>query len=579
MRAWLSLTAAACLLAACPGRARAGEGRTVKVALSEFNWKKYIGFSEWHGVYSNDQKCGYKHTEITLMKRGGKEVVRLRTEAHMKVKAMGKVAEMEVLDVREYSAADGRLVRIDVTAGTGLVKMRVTARPEGGKLACATLLGGMSTEEQLPLPGEDLLSALATHALIDRADAAVGDRIESEVFEAASKSAFRTVTIIRKKSATVLGGVPATVFDLEIQRFALPRGGGTVPRDAAPNAIETVTIDSTGRALKGSAMGRFSFRLESEADAKKMDKVSDIMLTTAVPLGRPIPGARSSRKAVLKLTGMPPGAIVNDSRQSFVERGEGHLLTLVALGKSELHPVLAGLLFVAALLGLVILAAGGLLLLGARSAADAARSRRMGIAAAAGGGVLMLAAGAVLFSGWTGGGGERVELTAGERAGYLAATAFLQSGDPRIRKLAAETVGDETDPYRAACRLNDWVYRHIRKEFTPAMSNALDTLKSRRGDCGEHAALFVALCRAAGVPAREVAGLAYTDAGGGILGGHAWAEVHVDGRWMAMDPTFGQKSADALHIKVAEGGMSDMGGMLRLAELMSKLKVEVISVE
>ncbi len=578
MRACLSLTAALCLLAASAAGVRAGEGREVKIGLSDFNWRKYVGFSEWQGMYAGDKKYGYQHVRITAVRRDGKELVRIAVRVYLKVKAMGRTDEMRMRDTREYSAEDGRLLALDMAMSTAAFDMRMKARPEGDKLVCNLVVAEVSKELSLPLPGENLFSTLAPHALIDRADAAVGDRIESEIFAPISRSSFRTVTIIRKKTATVLRGVPTTVFDLEVQRFAPPKPGELPDSNAAPDAIETVTIDSTGRMLKGTAMGKFTFRRESEEDAKRMDEVSDIMLATAISLGGRIPDARKSRKAVLKLTGMPESAMINDSRQSFTKQDGGYLLTLVAPA-GEMHPALAGALFVGALLGIVTLATGGLMLLGSRTGEDSARGRRSALATMISGAALTLAAGAFLFSGWTGESGEAVELSPGERAGYLAATAFLQSDDPRIRELAADTVGSERDAYKAARLLNAWVFANIKKEFVPIASNALDTLNSRKGDCGEHAALFVALCRAARIPAREAVGLAYTDAGGGILGGHAWGEVYVDGRWLAMDPTFGQDNADALHIKVAEGGMSDMGGMLRLAEMMGKLKVEVISVE
>ena len=39
-------------------------------------------------------------------------------------------------------------------------------------------------------------------------------------------------------------------------------------------------------------------------------------------------------------------------------------------------------------------------------------------------------------------------------------------------------------------------------------TTAVEILKERRGDCSEHAVLFVALCRAAGIPARRCSGAA-----------------------------------------------------------------------
>jgi transglutaminase-like putative cysteine protease len=72
----------------------------------------------------------------------------------------------------------------------------------------------------------------------------------------------------------------------------------------------------------------------------------------------------------------------------------------------------------------------------------------------------------------------------------------------------------------------------------------------RRGDCTEHAALFVTMARAAGVPAREVTGLLWVEELG-AFGGHAWAEVALAGMWVPVDPTWGQVPADPAHIRLS----------------------------
>jgi len=161
---------------------------------------------------------------------------------------------------------------------------------------------------------------------------------------------------------------------------------------------------------------------------------------------------------------------------------------------------------------------------------------------------------------------------------FVKPTPYIQSDAEEIQALAKKIAGEEPDPYRAAVAINDWVYANIAKVFTPAASNALDTLRTRRGDCGEHAALAVALCRARGLPAREVAGLAYWPPGKGF-GGHAWVEVYVTGRWVALDPAFGQSNADAMHIKFAEGGFSEAASMMKMAPIVGALKFEILEVK
>jgi transglutaminase-like putative cysteine protease len=149
---------------------------------------------------------------------------------------------------------------------------------------------------------------------------------------------------------------------------------------------------------------------------------------------------------------------------------------------------------------------------------------------------------------------------------------LIQSDDPEIRELAKEIVSDEKNRWQAAVRINDWVYRNIEKRYSPDFSNALQTLNTRKGDCGEHTALAVALLRAAGIPARPLAGLVYWPPGNGF-GYHAWTEVYV-GRWVDMDPTWGEKLADPSHIALAHGDILEQVRVLY--KIMGNIKIDIL---
>jgi hypothetical protein len=99
--------------------------------------------------------------------------------------------------------------------------------------------------------------------------------------------------------------------------------------------------------------------------------------------------------------------------------------------------------------------------------------------------------------------------------------------------------------------------------------DALQVLSARRGDCNEHTQLFLALARAAGIPARSASGLAYL---GGKFYYHAWPEVYL-GSWVAVDPTFGQFPADAAHLRFVTGGLAKQTTLLRL---MGRLQIDVL---
>jgi hypothetical protein len=164
----------------------------------------------------------------------------------------------------------------------------------------------------------------------------------------------------------------------------------------------------------------------------------------------------------------------------------------------------------------------------------------------------------------------RLPLSRGEFPSELEPSIFIQSDAPEIVDKARAIVGDERDALKASNALVKWVYNNLTKRFSASFSNALDVLESGGGDCTEHSALFVALARAVGLPARMVSGIVYSDGGGFYY--HQWAEAFV-GKWIAVDPTFGQFQADATHIEFASG---DLLSQARLMNLVGNLKIKVL---
>ena len=82
------------------------------------------------------------------------------------------------------------------------------------------------------------------------------------------------------------------------------------------------------------------------------------------------------------------------------------------------------------------------------------------------------------------------------------------------------------------------VRSHItQKDMGVADGTALETFRTRRGDCTEHANLLAACLRIAGIPARVDIGLVFsTDLGGWC--GHAWDSAIIDGRWVHLDSAY-----------------------------------------
>jgi len=165
-----------------------------------------------------------------------------------------------------------------------------------------------------------------------------------------------------------------------------------------------------------------------------------------------------------------------------------------------------------------------------------------------------------------------IPMTDKDVAEFTKPTELYQSGHPDVVEKAKEIVGGEANSIMAAEKLCNWVFTNVKKKGTASFSNTLETLRKMEGDCSEHAALFVGLCRAAGLPARVATGIAYSKAFG-VFGGHAWAEVYV-GKWVAVDPTFGEPVANPAHIKLVNG--DSFIETARILSVLGKMKIEVI---
>ena len=145
----------------------------------------------------------------------------------------------------------------------------------------------------------------------------------------------------------------------------------------------------------------------------------------------------------------------------------------------------------------------------------------------------------------------------------------IESRDKEILDAARHIVADERDPAGAAKKLLHWVYRNVEKKPVLSIPSALEVLRTKAGDCNEHATLLTALLRAAGIPARLAIGLVYTR---DKFYYHAWTEAYL-GEWISMDATLNQMPVDASHIKLLEGNLDKQ---VEIAGLIGELKVQIL---
>jgi transglutaminase-like putative cysteine protease len=161
---------------------------------------------------------------------------------------------------------------------------------------------------------------------------------------------------------------------------------------------------------------------------------------------------------------------------------------------------------------------------------------------------------------------------------YLKPEPFIESDAPEIRAEAEKMVAGITGTRARAERLVREVNSYVEKRPTVSLPSALEVLRTKVGDCNEHTALFVALARSIGIPARISVGLAYVR---GAFYYHAWPEVYIDegngrGLWLPVDPTFNQFPADATHLRLARGGLDKQTAIL---PLLGRARIAVVDVE
>ena len=119
---------------------------------------------------------------------------------------------------------------------------------------------------------------------------------------------------------------------------------------------------------------------------------------------------------------------------------------------------------------------------------------------------------------------------------------------PLVLELATRLTAAEMTVRGKLTRLFGYVRDEIAFAFPPAgdLVRASEVIRSGQGQCNNKTTLFLALCRAIGIPARVHFSLISKQIQRGLFSGlaywlmpdrisHSWIEVEVDGRWRRID--------------------------------------------
>ena len=122
---------------------------------------------------------------------------------------------------------------------------------------------------------------------------------------------------------------------------------------------------------------------------------------------------------------------------------------------------------------------------------------------------------------------------------YTGSEELMESDNSRVISLVHNLTGNVDDWHGKALKIYDFVRRHMHYEVQDEERGALWALENGVGDCSEYSYLFVALCRAAGIPARIKAGFAFHRATESLEDGHMWAEYYLENYgWIPVDVTW-----------------------------------------
>jgi len=156
---------------------------------------------------------------------------------------------------------------------------------------------------------------------------------------------------------------------------------------------------------------------------------------------------------------------------------------------------------------------------------------------------------------------------------YLQPTQFLEVEDPEIKNIAQEiTKGAKTDLEKAK-RIFEWVYRNLEKRGSVTIPTAKQVLRDKYGDCNEHATLYAALARAAGIPTEIMVGLIFQ--GDGFYY-HAWNASWIGGKWVAVDPVYGEFPARPYRITLQQGSLEKQANIMAV---IGDLNIEILEVK
>lgn len=128
---------------------------------------------------------------------------------------------------------------------------------------------------------------------------------------------------------------------------------------------------------------------------------------------------------------------------------------------------------------------------------------------------------------------------------YLADNQKYSLQHPVIQEGVKDAVGDDRRPYWIARKIFDYLIDNMYYEMSGGWNTAPTVLERGNGSCSEYSFVYIAMCRAAGLPARYVGSVVVRgDAASHDDVFHRWVEVYFPNYgWIPVDPSGGDQDS------------------------------------
>jgi transglutaminase-like putative cysteine protease len=139
------------------------------------------------------------------------------------------------------------------------------------------------------------------------------------------------------------------------------------------------------------------------------------------------------------------------------------------------------------------------------------------------------------------------DIPADVRKAYTVDGSRYRINTPYIRDTARKIVGDERNPYWIARKIFNFMIKSLEYEMVGGWDVPEVVLKRGTGSCSEYTFAFIALCRAAGLPARYQGSIVVRGDDASIDEAfHRWAEVYLPNYgWVPVDANRGDAKSAA----------------------------------